>query len=348
MKRKVLNLLLSVMLCVLCIPAMKVNATAGTAITIELNNDGSCKVASGTGFTCVTNGYKLGEKTGPLVTVDSGYNATIVTNGYVLYTGFYVDAQHNTSDVSGFNPILINGEFSANVTNQLVNVLENGNITGGEYSTYVINYGTISGGIFDTSVDNQHTITNGLFKKSVYHTQGTISGGIFLIEKLTNAKSLTLTNATIDGSSGAVSANIIAGTSVSITAPQTLSNLPFSKWNVTGGALQLANTTSVTFAMPAEDTAIEATYKESPTPTSPATASTAASSDWVPSYEIRFRDCNGKVISDQWIGEGQPAVIPSGYHYDEQELNWVYRNLTVSPISCKAAGYVVPDTADKN
>jgi hypothetical protein len=54
------------------------------------------------------------------------------------------------------------------------------------------------------------------------------------------------------------------------------------------------------------------------------------------------------VISDQWVAEGQAAVIPSGYQYGEQELNWVYRNLTVSPVSCKVTGYVVPDTADKN
>lgn len=179
MKRKVLNLLLSVMLCVLCIPAMKVNAAAGTAITIQLNNDGSCKVASGTGFTCVTDGYKIGQKVGPLITVDSGYNATIVNNGYYDYIGFYVNLT-TTSDVSGFNPILVNGEFSANVTNQYVNILENGNITGGEYDLLLNNFGTISGGTFKANVFNYGLISNGDFKQYVSNqANSTISGGIF-------------------------------------------------------------------------------------------------------------------------------------------------------------------------
>lgn len=82
--------------------------------------------------------------------------------------------------------------------------------------------------------------------------------------------------------------------------------------------------------------------------TAPAPKATAASSGWIPSFEIQFLDCNGKVISDQWVGDGQPAAIPDGYTYGEEELNWVYRNLTVSPVGCKVSGFVVPDTADKN
>lgn len=370
MKRKVLNLLLSVMLCVLCIPAMKVNAAAGTAITIQLNTNGSCQVDHGTGFTCLTNGYyRPSYGYGPLITVDPGYHATIATNGYYDNIGYYVDANKKVIDgISGSNPILINDDFSEDITGQFVVTLESGHITGGEYGQAVWNYGTISGGTFKENIANFGQISYGDFKKYVNNNEnstisggifegkvknsGTISGGIFLQENPSNAKSLTLTNATIDGAGNAASAYVVPGTSVSITAPQTLSNLPFIKWNVTGGTLQLANTTSVTFAMPTADTAIEAAYKENPTPTAPATASktasTAASSGWIPSYEIQFKDCNGQVISDQWVAEGQAAVIPSGYQYGEQELNWVYRNLTVSPISCKAAGYVVPDTADKN
>jgi hypothetical protein len=48
------------------------------------------------------------------------------------------------------------------------------------------------------------------------------------------------------------------------------------------------------------------------------------------------------------VNDGQPAAIPDGYTYGEEELNWVYRNLTVSPIGCKVSGFAVPDTADKN
>jgi hypothetical protein len=78
----------------------------------------------------------------------------------------------------------------------------------------------------------------------------------------------------------------------------------------------------------------------------PAAPATAASS-WVPSYEVRFLDCSGKLISDQWIAEGQPAEIPQGFTYKEEELSRVYRSLTVSPVSCKYSGYVVPNTADR-
>jgi hypothetical protein len=146
----------------------------------------------------------------------------------------------------------------------MVNTLWNyGTISGGTFKENIFNFGQISYGDFKKYVSNQanSTISGGIFEGQI-DNNGTISGGIFLQTNPSNAKSLTLTNATIDGTGGAVSANVVPGTSVSITAPQTLSNLPFSKWNVTGGTLQLANTASVTFAMPTADTAIEAAYKE--------------------------------------------------------------------------------------
>ena len=79
----------------------------------------------------------------------------------------------------------------------------------------------------------------------------------------------------------------------------------------------------------------------------PDEAPASSASGWAPSYEIQFKDCSGRVISDQWVAEGQPAAIPSGYAYAEEELNWVYRSLTVSPAGCIVTGYVVPNTADK-
>jgi len=95
----------------------------------------------------------------------------------------------------------------------------------------------------------------------------------------------------------------------------------------------------------ATDVAVYAHIGPASVPASTPAAST--SSGWVPSYEIQLKNCSGKVISDQWVAEGQPVTIPSGYTYGEEELNWVYRNLTVSPTSCKVTGYVVPNTADK-
>lgn len=90
------------------------------------------------------------------------------------------------------------------------------------------------------------------------------------------------------------------------------------------------------------------TAAPAPTPASSASAETASSgSGWVQSYEIRFLDCLGRMISDQWVAEGQPASIPEGYTYQEEELSWVYRNLTVSPSSCRYSGYIVPNTADR-
>lgn len=69
-------------------------------------------------------------------------------------------------------------------------------------------------------------------------------------------------------------------------------------------------------------------------------------SGWNPSYEVQFLDCGGSVISEQWVGLNQAAVPPAGYVYSQPELNWVYRNLTVSPSACPAGGFQIPDTAD--
>ena len=77
------------------------------------------------------------------------------------------------------------------------------------------------------------------------------------------------------------------------------------------------------------------------------TPASSAQSGWIPSYQISFLDCSGNIISEQWVAEGQPADIPPDYRYEEEELNWVYRNLTVAPAGCRVSGYIVPDTADR-
>ena len=138
----------------------------------------------------------------------------------------------------------------------------------------------------------------------------------------------------------------------------------FNGWNTMsdGSGVEIADQATISaaiwnaiqgyFVVDGDDNRILTLYAQWKANTAPATApapkATAVSSGWIPSFEIQFLDCNGKVISDQWVGDGQPAAIPDGYTYGEEELNWVYRNLTVSPVGCKVSGFVVPDTADKN
>lgn len=76
--------------------------------------------------------------------------------------------------------------------------------------------------------------------------------------------------------------------------------------------------------------------------------SSTTTSDWVPSYKVILRDPSGNIISEQWVAEGQPATIPSGYTYNLPELNWVYRDVDVTAISgASIKSYTLVNTADK-
>jgi hypothetical protein len=99
---------------------------------------------------------------------------------------------------------------------------------------------------------------------------------------------------------------------------------------------------------------VQKTLPVTPTPTASASSSkTSAVSSWSPSFRVTFLDCSGKIISTQWVGLNQAVTAPAGYEYDEPELNWVYRSITVSPKECSASAkssrsdFVPPDTADK-
>lgn len=173
-----------------------------------------------------------------------------------------------------------------------------------------------------------------------------VQHGVFLNDQPNVGYSLTLINAVVTGTSSSHAQVIMPGADeigISAVLP---AGATFLGWEATPDSIQLANSATASFTMPESEVTIQADIRL-PEPVS-VSSSAPATSGWSPSYQIRFLDCGGRVISEQWVAEGQPAAVPSGYEYAEEELYWVYRNRTVSPVSCRVSGYEVPDTADRS
>lgn len=70
-------------------------------------------------------------------------------------------------------------------------------------------------------------------------------------------------------------------------------------------------------------------------------------STWKPTYHVIFRDFNGNVISEQWVTEGESAVVPEGYFYNESSVYWVYKDLDLWPVNLSSGTFIIPDTGTR-
>jgi len=87
-----------------------------------------------------------------------------------------------------------------------------------------------------------------------------------------------------------------------------------------------------------------AQWTKNPSPTNPpASSGTAGRQD---SWCITYLDCSGNTVSVQWVTTGGSPEKPAGYNYPD--AYGISAHQDIRPLSCDAAGFVVPDTADRN
>lgn len=63
-------------------------------------------------------------------------------------------------------------------------------------------------------------------------------------------------------------------------------------------------------------------------------------------FEVKFLDCNNKIVKQEEVEEGKDATAPSGNTYDKSSILEITSDKEIKPINCStgSSGYVVPNT----